>query len=186
MRCHHAGQLGQGRVPRAPASYAGALAADLAAQPHHLLYEGLRLPRGPARDPRERYGPYPVLAAPWGPLRSSEFPAPWPILDTRPHLRLRPRDYPRCNLGPSPGDLQAPSPFLEPPLHPRARLRGCPPPTPGPLSAFRPPPLGRTLHAPLVAHLTQILGVICGSQLSVPWGLLDPSPCTLCFLHCAQ
>lgn len=123
VHCHHAGQLGQGRVPRAHASYAGALSADLAAQPHHLLYEGLRLPRGPARDPRERYGPHPVLAAPWGPLRSSEFPAPWPILDTRPHRRLRPRDYPRCNLGPSPGDLRAPSPFWSPHCTPELASR---------------------------------------------------------------
>lgn len=50
----HAGQLGQGRVSRAPSSDAGALAADLAAQPRHLLGKGVRSPRGPARDLRER------------------------------------------------------------------------------------------------------------------------------------
>lgn len=59
-------------------------------------------------------GPTRCSPASGGPLRPSEFPAPWPILDTRPHLRLRPRDDPRCNLGPSPGDLRAPSPFWSP------------------------------------------------------------------------
>lgn len=40
-RRSHAGQLGQGRVPGAPAPHAGALASDLAAQPYHLPYESL-------------------------------------------------------------------------------------------------------------------------------------------------
>lgn len=53
--------MGQRRVPRTPTPHAGALAADFVAEPHHLLVEGFRCPRGSARDPRARYG------HPWGP-----------------------------------------------------------------------------------------------------------------------
>lgn len=80
-RCH-AGQLGQQRVPRAPAPHAGALAADHSDQPYHLFYEGFRPPRGSASDPRERYEPQPGLA-PRGP---PPLPGPpHPSLSLDPH-----------------------------------------------------------------------------------------------------
>lgn len=65
--CSHAGLLGQGCVPRAPAPHAGSLATNLAPQPHDLLYEGLRHLRGPARDPRERYRVAPAQWRSWYP-----------------------------------------------------------------------------------------------------------------------
>lgn len=119
----HARQLGQGRVPRAPAPHAGAFAADLAAQPHHLLDEGFRPPRGPACDPHERYGPHSVLAASQGPHCFSEPLAPrvpWPILDTPLHCGLHPVTTPHCNPGPHP-ETCGPRRLLGPPLHPRRR-----------------------------------------------------------------
>lgn len=131
-RGRHAGQLGQGRVPRAPAPHAGALAADLAAQPHNLFDEGLRPPRGPARDPSERYGPYPGLAAPQG-------PSP-PFGDPRtpsPNPGLRPRDHPPPS---APAGRVA---SLDPPAPHLHCTLGTPlTPSPRPLTAFWPPPPG--------------------------------------------
>lgn len=70
-RCH-AGQLGQQRVPRAPAPHAGALAADHSDQPYHLFYEGFRPPRGSIRgtaycSPKKYFSQEPEKAPPLEP-----------------------------------------------------------------------------------------------------------------------
>ena len=124
-RRRHAGQLGQQRVPRAPAPHAGALAADLSDQPYHLFYEGFRPSRGPASDPRERYEPQPGLA-PRGPPTVPGPPAPvtqpGPPLHPRPHLLGRPNSHTHQE----PSLLYGPSRRPRTPgLRPLSNVRGC-------------------------------------------------------------
>lgn len=87
---------------------------------------------------------------------------------------------------PPPGELRAPLRLLGP--HSASRpwsLRDAPLLHQDP-SVLSVPPLEGTLHAPLVSHLTQILGVVCRSQLSVLGLVRLQSPCTLCILQCVR